>query len=332
MMPTAPDHAPATVIAESGGLAKLAPRAVVCIPTYKRPALLARTIASLVAQDFGGPFAIVIVDNDGSGREGSVLAARMLAEGHFIGAVLLEPRQGNCKAYNAAWSHVRRTLPDVPYICGIDDDEEALPGWLSALVTSAETSGAGIIGGPVTPVFSDPGLAYLRRHPIFRSHYSADGPVPQLYSSANYLIRASVLDAMGYPYLDEAFDYKGGGDTDFFTRARARGVRFAWASLAGMTETMPARRTEFSWIQARALRNGMISALIAHKANPGLFGRAKVIAKSLALLAAAPPRGLIDLVRTGSPLIALYHAQVAIGRLGAEFGLNIEQYRNPEKN
>lgn len=332
MMLSAPATSSGLVIARSEGLAGMTLRAVICVPTYKRPALLARTLASLIAQDFGGPYAIVVVDNDGIGREGSMLAARMLNEGAFTGAVLLEARQGNCKAYNAAWSFVRSALPDVPFICGIDDDEEALPGWLGALVKAAETSGAGIVGGTVTPVFSNPGLEYLRQHPIFRSHYTQDGPVPQLYSSANYLIRSSVLDQMGYPYLDEAFDYKGGGDTDFFTRARARGVRFVWATQAGMTETMPARRTEFSWIHARALRNGMISALIARKANPGSFGRMKVIAKSVALLAAAVPRGVVDLVRTGSPLIALYHAQVAVGRLGAEFGLNIEQYRNPEKN
>jgi GT2 family glycosyltransferase len=328
---------PEPVIATiSAGLAGRDLAAVVCVPTYKRPALLSRTLTSLMAQQMARKtdpsFAIVVVDNDGEGREGSHLAAEMLKGGAFQGAVLVEPRQGNCKAYNAAWRFVRANMPKTPFICGIDDDEEAAPQWLAALIKAAEASGAGIVGGPVTPVFSDPKLDYLRKHPIFRSHYAADGPIPQLYSSANYLIRASVLDAMGYPYLDEAFDYKGGGDTDFFTRARARGIRFQWAQDALMTETMPARRTEFSWIHARALRNGMISALIAHKADPSWSGRAKTVLKSLALLGASPLRGLADMARTGSPLVGLYHAQVALGRLGAEFGLNIEQYRTPEKN
>jgi hypothetical protein len=203
---------------------------------------------------------------------------------------------------------------------------------LSALVSAAEASGAGIVGGPVTPIFAEPGKDYLKAHPVFRSHYTADGPVPQLYSSANYLIRASVLDQMGEPYLDEAFDYKGGGDSDFFSRARARGVTFHWVMAAALTEHMPARRTQADWIQARALRNGMISALIAHKADPSAWGRVRTVLKSLALLAASPARGAAALWRTGSPLIAAYHAQVALGRLGAEFGLSIEQYRQPDKN
>ncbi len=307
-------------------------RAVVCVPTYRRPDLLARTLASLTAQQTVWPFSIVIVDNDGQGRDGARFAQGLLERGDFHGAVLVEPRQGNCKAYNAAWNFVRHQMPDVPYVCGIDDDEEAAPGWLSALVGCCERTDAGIVGGPVTPVFPDQKLDYLKQHPVFRSHYDADGPIPQLYSSANYLIRASVLDQMGYPYLDEAFDYKGGGDTDFFTRARAMGARFHWCMQAAMTETMPQRRTEPSWIHARALRNGMISALIAHKADPGPAGRIRTMAKSLVLLAVSPLRGAVDFARTGSPLIAIYHAQVALGRLGAEFGLNIEQYRNPEKN
>ncbi|MCO4055490.1 MAG: glycosyltransferase family 2 protein [Bosea sp.] len=324
----------AVLIATSDGLQRMNVPSVVCVPTYKRPELLRRTLGSLAAQrlERAAPFAIVVVDNDGQGREGSRIAARMLADGVFPGAALVQPRQGNCKAYNAAWRFVRETMPDTRFICGIDDDEEAAQGWLQGLVGAAEAHQADVVGGPVRPVFSHQRFRHLARHPVFRSHYSADGPVPQLFSSANYLIRAEVLDRMGYPYLDEAFDYKGGGDTDFFTRGRAAGLRFYWTEAALMHETIPARRTEFSWIHARALRNGMISALIAHKADPSPAGRARTALKSLALLAASPLRGVADLARTGSPLIALYHLQVALGRIGAEFGLNIEQYRAPEAN
>jgi GT2 family glycosyltransferase len=333
---TRPARPEADIVAASEGLDDAAFSVAVCVPTYKRPALLEKALRSLARQapfrDGSRRFAIIVVDNDGQGREGSAIAAAMLAEGAFAGAALVEPRQGNCKAYNAAWSFVRTRMPSAAFVAGIDDDEEASEAWLGALIDAAEASGADIVGGPVKPLFSSPGLEHLAMHPIFRSHYAEDGPVPQLYSSANYLMRASVLDRMGWPYLDEAFDYKGGGDTDFFTRARRAGLTFHWANQALLTETMPPRRTEFSWIHARALRNGMISALIARKADPSLSGRAKTALKSLALLGAAPFRGAADLMRTGSPLIGLYHLQVALGRLGAEFGLNIEQYRAPEKN
>lgn len=325
-------QAMAQVLATSAGFDPERTAAAVCVPTFRRPELLERTLRSLAAQDFRDPFVVVVVDNDGVGREGAALAARLMGEGLFEGAVLCEPRQGNCKAYNAAWSHVRQRWPAIPYLCGIDDDEEATPGWLSALVAATEATGADIVGGPVTPLFSDRRFAHLGRHPIFSSHYSQEGPVRQIWSSANYLIRATWLDRMGHPWLDESFDYKGGGDSDFFFRSQRMGARFWWATKAAMVETVPPRRTEFSWINARALRNGMLSALIERKADPTAAGRLRRVAKSFALLAAAPARGMALLARTGSPLIALYHAQVAMGRLGAEFGLNIEQYRRPEQN
>jgi hypothetical protein len=141
-----------------------------------------------------------------------------------------------------------------------------------------------------------------------------------------------VLERLGHPFLDERFDFTGGGDSDFFSRAKAAGFRFWWVQEAAQRETMPARRSETDWIVARALRNGALSAQIERRAYPGLAGRLRVLAKSLALLAASLPRGIMLGLRTNSLLIGSYHAQVAWGRLISEFGVANEQYRKPEAN
>ncbi|MCO5090458.1 glycosyltransferase [Bosea sp. (in: a-proteobacteria)] len=305
---------------------------VVCVPTFRRPDMLEATLRSLSRQRGGHDFAVIVVENEGIERAGALRASALLAAGLFKGLVIVEPRQGNCKAYNAAWRCALTRFPRLEQILGIDDDEEAEPGWLDAFVTAARTAPAELFGGSVTPVFADHARAWLSAHPVFRSHYDASGPVPMLYSSANYLIRREVLARLGFPFLDESFDFTGGGDTDFFSRAKAAGFRFWWVQEAAQRETMPARRSESGWIAARGLRNGAISAAIERRRNPGLAGRVRVLAKSLALLAAAGPRGLVLGLRTGSGLIGLYHAQVAIGRLLSEFGVANEQYRKPEKN
>ncbi|TQI74719.1 GT2 family glycosyltransferase [Bosea sp. AK1] len=320
------------VVAGSAPEALAGITSVVCVPTFKRPDMLEATLRSLASQKGGHDFAVIVVENEGIERAGAARASALLAAGLFKGFVLVEPRQGNCKAYNAAWRCALTRFPAVEQILGIDDDEEAEPGWLDAFVTAARTAPAELFGGSVTPVFTDVSRAWLSAHPVFRSHYSASGPVPMLYSSANYLIRRGVLERLGFPFLDESFDFTGGGDTDFFTRAKAAGFRFWWVQEAAQRETMPARRSEFAWIHARGLRNGAISAAIERRQNPGTAGRLRVLAKSLALLAAAVPRGLALGIRTGSGLIGLYHAQVAIGRLMSEFGVANEQYRKPEKN
>lgn len=320
------------VIAQSGPDALAGVASVVCVPTFRRPDMLEATLRSLAGQQGGHDFAVIVVENEGIERAGAARASALLAAGLFKGLIIVEPRQGNCKAYNAAWRCALTRFPALRQVLGIDDDEEAEPGWLGAFLRAAGAAPAELFGGSVTPVFADPARAWLAAHPVFRSHYDRSGPVPMLYSSANYLIRREVLERLGFPFLDESFDFTGGGDTDFFTRARAAGFRFWWVQEAAQRETMPSRRSEFGWIAARGLRNGAISAAIERRQSPGLSGRLRVLAKSLALLAASVPRGIALGLRTRSGLIGLYHAKVALGRLMSEFGVANEQYRKPEKN
>jgi GT2 family glycosyltransferase len=307
-------------------------RFVVCVPTFRRPDLLEQTLRSLASQTGAPPFTILVVENDGIGREGAARASEVLAALGVSAAVIVEPRQGNCKAYNALWRFALSRFGQIEAVLGIDDDELASEGWLAAHVAAAATMPADIIGGSVTPIFEDAIGETLRAHPIFRSHYGSSGPVPMIYSSANYLIRANVLRRMGYPFLDEGFDFTGGGDTDFFTRARAAGIGFGWCQEAAMTEIMPARRTQLDWIRARGVRNGQISALIARKRARGPIDHLKRFGHSLALLAASPLRALWVSGRTGRMEVGLYHILVAWGRITAEFGQRVEQYRQPEKN
>lgn len=321
-----------SIVAASPAEALRGVESVVCVPTFKRPDLLENTLRSLAAQQGGHDVAIIVVENEGVTRAGAERASALLAAGLFKGYVIVEPRQGNCKAYNAAWRCALTRFPALKQVLGIDDDEEALPHWLDAFLKAAATAPAELFGGSVAPVFEDQSRAWLSAHPVFQSHYAVTGPVPILYSSANYLIRREVLERLGFPFLDESFDFTGGGDSDFFRRSREAGFRFWWVQEAAMRETMPRRRTEFSWIAARGLRNGAISATIERRLDPSPKGRLKVLAKSFALLAASPLRGLLLGLKTRSATIGLYHAKVALGRLMSEFGLGHEQYRKPDKN
>ncbi|MDX3805240.1 glycosyltransferase family 2 protein [Bosea thiooxidans] len=320
------------VVAESPPETLAGVASIVCVPTFKRPDMLEATLRSLAAQTGRHDFAVIVVENEGRERAGAMRAKALLEAGLFKGFVIVEPRQGNCKAYNAAWRCALTRFPGLQQVLGIDDDEEAEPGWLDAFLKAAAAAPAELFGGAVTPIFADRTRAWLAAHPVFRSHYEASGPVPMLYSSANYLIRRSVLERLGFPFLDESFDFTGGGDTDFFTRAKAAGFRFWWVQEAAQRETMPQRRSEFGWIAARGLRNGAISAVIERRQRPGFAGQLNVLVKSLALLVASIPRGIALGLKTGSGTIGLYHAQVALGRLMSEFGIANEQYRKPEKN
>lgn len=307
-------------------------RIAITLPTFRRPEHLVATLNSLEALSAGDETAVIVMDNDCEGLEGAHAASHWLQSSKLKGLVIVAHQRGNCHAYNAGWQTALQTFAGLEHIAVIDDDELATPGWLDRLRQTAEHTGADLVGGPQTPVFSDPSLERWRKHPVFQPHYDRTGPVEILYSSGNVLISRAVLDAMPRPFLDPAFNFIGGGDSDFYRRAKARGFGFAWCAEAAVMETLPSRRTEFSWLNARSLRNGAISAIIEKRQDPGAAGRLRRMGKSVALLLASPLRGVKMWARTGSAVAGLYHLQVAVGRLMAEAGLVNEQYRNPESN
>lgn len=305
---------------------------VVTLPTFRRPEHLIKTLKTVISQAPGCPFAIVVMENDADGLEGANAAKMFFADHRINALVVIAHQRGNCHAYNAGWSMALAAYPNLQTIAVIDDDELAAPDWLDSLVSVHRQTRADLVGGPQLPDFEDKSRNDRKRHPVFMPHYDTTGPVPILYSSGNVLITRHVLDAMPRPFLDPLFNFIGGGDSDFYRRCKENGFSFAWAAEAWVAESIPARRTELSWIRSRSLRNGAISALLEHRAAPGFAGRARTIAKSLALLAASPFRGISLWKSSGLPSAGLYHFHVACGRLMMEFGVVNEQYRNPEKN
>ncbi len=328
---TEPTHPDTSLHYRSPSFDADAAEIVVTVPTFRRPQMLARTLASIANQDFTEPYCVVVIENDAEKRAGAEAAKRFLQASRLPGLVLLAHQRGNCHAYNAGWRLVRESFTNYSAVAVIDDDEEADPRWLSALCGTAQDVGADIVGGPQVPVF-ETGHAPLARHPVFAPPYETTGLVPILYSSGNVLIARQVLESMPMPFLDPAFNFIGGGDSDFYSRAREHGFFFAWCAEAPVYESIPARRTTRSWLSARGRREGAISALIENRRRPGFTGHMRTLAKSFLMLAAAPLRALRHGFEARSALHGMYYIHAATGRLGAEFGQINEQYRNPEAN
>lgn len=328
-----PEPANVSVHARTPGLKAGDVECVVTVPTFKRPEQLLATLASLREQATGRRIAVIVIENEAERREGAKAAAPLFKAGAIDGLVIIAHERGNCCAYNAGWEMALATFGGFRHLLVIDDDELAPPDWLETMCATADTLDADIVGGPQRPVFASASHEKWGRHPVFSPPYHETGLVPALYSSGNLAIGRDVLEAMERPFLDLRFNFMGGGDSDFLSRAKAKGFRLAWCAEAPVDEAVPARRIEPDWIRARALRNGVISTLVEKKKRAGeRLGPQLVVAKSLALLAASPLRGFLRLVETGSPSIAMYPVYVGLGRVLAEFGYANEQYRQPDKN
>jgi GT2 family glycosyltransferase len=303
----------------------------VTVPTFKRPELLIETLQSIAEQTAAHHGVIIVMENEAENREGAQAATRYMAANNINGVVIVVVKAGNCNAYNGGWRTVQEHFPNVNQIAVLDDDETADANWLDQLINVQLATGADLVGGPQSPVLPDNMNGPI--HPVFRPPYKKTGMVPMLYGSGNLLITRRVLDEMPFPFLDPVFNFTGGGDSDFYERAHAKNFKFAWANEAILFEPIPERRLQKDWLRARALRNGALSAMIERrKHGESFWGRARVIAKTFALLGASPFRAMATLLRTGSKMEAIYKIEIGIGRVMGEFGLINEQYRNPEKN
>jgi GT2 family glycosyltransferase len=300
---------------------------VVCIPSFRRPQHLRLTLQSLANQRTGRRFAVVVVENDALRRESVPVANEFFWTGNIPGLCIVEPRQGNCHAINAAFETALTTFLGATKLLMIDDDEIASPDWLERMVSAAEVTGADLIGGPVLPDFDDDGKRGLRRHPAFRPAYDESGPVPIIYGCGNCLITRRVFERLADPAFDLKFNFLGGGDTDFFVRCRQAGMQFHWAADAVITETVPHGRTNPRWLVVRGLRIGAINYHIEVKAARTTVARARLLAKMLAMLP-------LSLIRAGrlvatehTALIALHPMTVAVGSALAAIGIEPQPYK-----
>jgi GT2 family glycosyltransferase len=301
---------------------------VVCIPCFRRPQHLRLTLNSLAGQRTKSRFAVVLVENDALACGSVPVATEFLRSGKIRGLCVVEPRQGNCHAINAAFETALATFPAAVNFLMIDDDEIASPDWLEMMLRAAESTGADVVGGPVLPNFDDDLKRGLRRHPAFRPAYDTSGSVPVIYGCGNCLIKRPVFAGLEErPAFDLRFNFLGGGDTDFFVRCRRAGMKFHWAAEAVITETVPASRTNPGWLALRALRIGAINYHVQRKLARTPWSRTKLLAKMLALM----PQSLFLagrlLLGERKALIALHPIMVAAGSALAAVGIEPQPYK-----
>jgi GT2 family glycosyltransferase len=300
---------------------------VVCIPCFRRPDHLRKTLQSLVDQRTDRRFAVVMVENDASACGSVPVANEFLRSGKLAGVCVVEPRQGNCHAINAAFETAQAIFPNATDFLMIDDDEVASPNWLRWMVQVAEVTGADVVGGPVLQRFDDGAKRGLQRHPAFRPAYDATGPVPIIYGCGNCLIKRSVFEKLGSPVFDLRFNFLGGGDVDFFTRCRRIGLKFYWVAEAVIAESVPDARTRLSWIALRGLRIGAINYRVQRKVAETRWSRLRLAVKVLALLPLSVIRAVHLLLTERRPLIALHPMIVAAGGLLAAIGIEPQPYK-----
>jgi succinoglycan biosynthesis protein ExoM len=238
------------------------------ITTYNRPAMLLQALRSVRAQQMpaGVMAEVVVVDNSRDANARASVLAEVASPGLPVRYVSA-PEPNVSVARNAAVAAC-----DGAWLAFIDDDQVAEPGWLAALVTTGEASGADAVFGPVLPVFPDGPPAYdpagrsLTRliplpsgSPIGIDH---DQRLSGLWiGTNNCLLRAATCFGGELPF-DPGLGRSGGEDYDLFLRLHTAGRRFAWCAEATVREVVPARRLTMAYRMNRSFRTGQLYARI----------------------------------------------------------------------
>ena len=234
----------------------------VVTPTRHRPAPLRRALASLDAQILpeGVALEIVVVDNSLEGD-----AARELTRASTHVRALHAPRPGVAEARNAGVAAARGE-----WIAFLDDDEEAAPGWIAALVATARVSGADAVFGPVV-ARAEENAAMGPFAPYFSRRLAvADGAEIANHSAYlgtnNSMFRARCLN--GGQTFDVALNESGGEDSLLIERLRRAGRRFVYSEQAEVVEWAPPRRLNWAYVERRKFLSGQIRVFVQHMAAP----------------------------------------------------------------
>lgn len=248
--------------------------ATVIICTYQRHEMLKRAVSSVRRQILRSGYAadIVVVDNSLNANAAATVQSLSRGEGLTVRYISL-PRPNISRARNAG---VAEAASD--FVVFLDDDEWCEPGWLDALITTAESSGADLVFGAVLPVFPDgvpdwdpSGRSMERRMAVpsgsaISIHH--DRAISGLWiGTCNALLRRDTCLAQADPF-DPALGVVGGEDYDLFLRLWHQKRRFVWCAEAVVWEDIPGARISRAYRLKRAFTEGQQYSTISIRRAP----------------------------------------------------------------
>jgi glycosyltransferase involved in cell wall biosynthesis len=226
----------------------------VVVPTFKRPQLLDRCLAALVAQTFDpSAYEIVIADdaaNETTRRQVEDWRNRCPQTGPAVHYLPVRDSHGPAAARNAGWRFARGRV-----IAFTDDDCIPEPEWLTAGTRAIRDGATGVSGRVVVPLPEDP-TDYER---------NAAGLATAEFVTANCFYLRSALEEVGG--FDERFAMAWREDSDLWLTFMARGERLVSAEDAVVLH--PLRPAPWG-VSLSQQRKSMYNALL-YKKHPVLY-------------------------------------------------------------
>ena len=298
----------------------------IVIPTYRRPAHLARAIASCLAQaGEADAYEILVIDNDAAGSAEAAVAAIAAVNAvpiRYVG----EPRAGI--------SHARNTgvvSAEGRYLAFLDDDEEADPGWLAAFLATIRATGADAVIGPVYPHFpaEAPPIDPYRRKVFTRDAQVPTGTRLAKWSGIGNTLLDKARCFAGAEPFDPRLGLSGGEDTVFLRQLLRRGGIVVWCAEAAVRESVALDKLATRFLLRRAFRGGQTTTFVCTAVEPPEHARAALwMAVGCAQVAFyAPAALLLRALKRETWLPVMVKAVGGLGKVFWHPKLHIKLYR-----
>lgn len=297
-----------------------APLIAICVPTFRRNALLGECLASLRALRIPAGFALlqIVADNDADGGARTVCAERGAALGwpvHYV----IEPQRGLAAVRNRLLEEAARA--GAAWIAFLDDDERPDPLWLERHMETLARHRAVVSSGPVVQP-DTPGSADRLARSGRRT-----GDAPRHIACNNVVFHVDLVTGQGLRF-DPRFDFLGGEDFDFFDASARAGNAHVWVAEALVYESVPPERATTAYLFLRHF-SGAINSVVRYRKQRsaprawlhfGIKALGKLLGAGAALLS-WPLRGRAALNES------VKRAANAAGYLCALANVRIERYR-----
>ncbi len=225
----------------------------IIIPTQRRPAPLELAMRSAFnqAEVDTREIEMVVVDNDAT-PSARPLVELLARDAPYPVRYVHEPLSGVANARNAAMEKA-----EGEFIAFLDDDEEAQPRWLSALIEAQARFDADVVFGAVR---GRAPASITRHRAYFERFFSRLGPpeaglIDYAYGCGDSLIRRAAMPDPKRPFNPRG-NHIGGEDDLLFAGMRRENKRMAWSPEAWVWEDPAPERLTLDYALKRAFAYG----------------------------------------------------------------------------
>jgi len=283
------------------------PVVTVVVPTFNRAHLLVVCLRSLLAQDLAEHYEVLVIDDGSTDDTRSVVEAMRSKAADEVD--LRYEWQLNA-GINAGRNH-GLTAAGASLVCFVDDDVEAPPGWLGALVRGARAHPqADVLGGPIALRFEGrlPRTCGREQLPETSLDRGPQMVWNKMLYGANFAVRKTAVDRLGGFDDSRGSGWVWGDEEEFERRLLAAGGHTLYLPDAAVWH----RRTQDDLRVRSLLRKEFVRGMTQRDYGRRGTGHRGTVTAELELLT----RGLYHTVRRRCVLGLLICAR-ATGHLAA---------------